>query len=45
MLYGISVDTPVITSPKDDQSELLDVVQARLYRKSPATFAYLRQET
>ena len=44
MLDCNSVNTPVTVSPKDDQGELLGVVQARLYRKSAARIAYLSQD-
>ena len=44
MLDCNSVNTPVTVSPKDDQGELLDVVQARLHRKSAARIAYLSQD-
>ena len=44
MLDCNSVNSPVTVSPKDDQGELLDVVQARLYRKSAARIAYLSQD-
>ena len=44
MLACNVVNTPVTVSSEDDQGELFDVVQARLYRKSAARVAYLSQD-